>query len=596
MVKAANALVLALILKFHASCIGLANADVVGVGPNEVAFLHQAHEYPSHPQEGAPLWTAKVGVAHAGRGDSPLVGVNRSSPAVQTPPEDLMASLESHSPPEGASSLPESSFARPSDCAKGECHPLAAAKSVSQTTLGELRGIWPHILLVAVDIDGTVILGKLPQEISRDSFDPHNVLFSATFPPPPGTAIPPCGDSTEALLKASRTLGREGDPEGFAAAEKAALKAYSEGYKAVLSSYPSLAAGLPLQEAEMHQLLDELDAYERRMASTENTRKILKGLHFRDIDRFANSAESLLQVHRPAAPETILQLMAKGIPVAFISLAWSRRLVFQALRRILRNALRKAAPATAISAPFNYVAFADATDLLAQQSVPKDLAASTMAMLAAEGDDLLPDMPLLAVDANELQFDADGVSTGELIQRVVAFSDKRRALLERRAWAFITRKELQQRRSAHHRTAPADGDGETGSANVPLNPKEATPQLTVFIGDSDGDMAGFLSADIPISLGVLSIKADSVQFLPLKQLLRCLEKGGHPEAPSEAPVGVPSSTTLHLLGECAALKTEKAGRSGKPKVIFEAESWQEIYALFFGKWPSEESLIESPPS
>ncbi|KAL8273207.1 hypothetical protein Esti_002823 [Eimeria stiedai] len=372
-------------------------------------------------------------------------------------------------------------------------------------------GIWPHVLLVAVDIDGTFFL---PEK--------STISYAASLPVD-------CGDSTAALLRACRS--KQGvDTAAFDETMKEAVALYVQGYSAVMETLESKVAHATQPQERLRVALSEIDAFEARVASTPLTRQLLRGVHVEEMDRFMNSAESCMQLPHAGAPETLLQLFAKEVPVSFISLAWSSRLVLQALRRVLRLALRSAArlSASPLLFPLQPQALAAATSLLplaaglpcmaphcdTSSNSSSSLAVRTLAGLAAEGDEPPADVPLLAVEANELEVDANGFTTGALIRNVVTFSDKGLAFRRRLQWAASIRKQQQQSLSEAaeiHAAAAAAAAGEKpaspgeqqkgGGASI----EKGAPKLTVYIGDSDGDISGFLEADVPIYIGAPSL-------------------------------------------------------------------------------------------
>ncbi|KAL8450124.1 hypothetical protein Emag_003368 [Eimeria magna] len=492
------------------------------------------------------------------------------------------------------------------------------------------RGIWPHVLLVAVDVDGTFLIPNKPSS-----------GYAASLPVS-------CGDSTAALFRACRS--RQGvDTTAFDQTMEEAVARYMQGYSAVMKTLESKVAHATQPQERLRVALSEIDAFEERVASTPLTRQLLRGVHVEEIDRFMNSAESPMQLPHAGAPETLLQLFGKGVPVSFISLAWSSRLVLQALRGVFRLALRRATRLSdsPLLFPLQPQAFDAATSLLpltaelpcaaphcntsSSSSSSSSLAVRTLVGLAAEGDDPPANLPLLAVEANELEVDANGFTTGELIRNVVTFSDKGRAFRRRLQWAATIRKQQQQsqREAAELRAttttaaatttaAPAAGEnaaspGEAQKVEGPSIEKGA-PKWTVYIGDSDGDIAGFLEADIPIFVGPPSLftvssppqtaaaeaaaaaaaagcerpacmrsvscgvyvqlgKLAGLQLCPL-DYLRCLD--------GESV----TSDTSKIIEAC--LNRDAGGNAANDKkIVFYATDWQQIYALFFGAWPPD---------
>lgn len=159
-----------------------------------------------------------------------------------------------------ASSTNSAASARHTECRNEACSRAMQKHRTSEKASTAFGGIWRLVLLVAVDLDGTVILKELPDG----------------FP-----ASPPviCGDSTEALLSACR--GRNGvDNEWFDLKEQEAIRIYTDGYKAIMDKYTGNDAGENDPETRMKRLVAEMDIYENQMASTPHSRMLLKGIDF----------------------------------------------------------------------------------------------------------------------------------------------------------------------------------------------------------------------------------------------------------------------------------------------------------------------------
>ncbi|KAL8438839.1 hypothetical protein Efla_000757 [Eimeria flavescens] len=509
--------------------------------------------------------------------------------------------------------------------ARGESRDHESAKARNERKQpADSAGIWRRFLLVAVDVDGTFVL---PQKRLED--------YAASLPVA-------CGDSTQALFAACRSR-RGVDTAEFDRTMREAEASYSQGYAAVMKAIEREAATAGGPAEMLRRALEKVDAFELQVASTPLTRRLLQGIHYTEIDNFMNSPDSPMQLPHAGAPETVLELLGRGVPVAFISLAWSRRLIFQALRCILRQALHAAAKLRPSPPPPLFPleprAFPAAAELLTQGARGRctrsncssttsgsNLAVRTLAGLAADGADLPSDTPLLAVEANELAFDADGFTTGELIRNVVTFSEKGLAFSRRLRWAAAIREEQQEEgkgwmgdsqaaaaeaaADTSHATPASAGLAEAtdalrvadaatsdaaaagaataaadtaaaaadaaGAASVGRETGEG-PTLSVFIGDTDGDLAGFLGADIPIFIGDPSRfflgRLGGVRLSPLSLLADRLTAAAAAEDPAAAVA--------------ALLRDGAEADAGRRTVLF-AANWQQIYNLFFGAWPRQE--------
>ncbi|CDJ44958.1 hypothetical protein, conserved, partial [Eimeria tenella] len=196
----------------------------------------------------------------------------------------------------------------------------------------------------------------------------------------------------------------------------------------------------------------------------------------------------------------------------------------------------------------------------------------------------------------------------ELVRSVVGFSDKRRALEKRQQWATEIRKQQQQQQQQQqqHDAVVAAAAAENGFGSNLSGTPAAPRGLTVFIGDSDGDIAALLHADIAILIGSVSslktFQICSLKVSPLRHLLDCLhaQQGAPLGAPQGAPLGAPKAAALQSCSylwdgkkeayptAAAAAPAAAAAAAAAEKTIFQTDSWEEIYTLFFGAWPAQE--------
>ncbi|EPR63160.1 hypothetical protein TGGT1_278770 [Toxoplasma gondii GT1] len=418
------------------------------------------------------------------------------------------------------------------------------------------------------------------------------------------------GNSVEPKREVSPGELKQDDVRGWCAClredEPAAGQGEGDPRLPPVASSPTVAAATTevSHEATVNAI-QELDAYEEKMANTPLTRIILKGIRKDTFDADLLQATNAINLVRQSALEVIVRLRMLDIPVTFISHSWSAHLVAMTVRLALAHTLENCLFPEGQREP--------------HRSSEHGLQRRREEQMANEWAENM--VRSMTFHANELVYDQWGVSTGLVEPRCVTLEAKRQYTRESREAGL----ELLRRRRmvTAGSTAAATATTAQGRGNMREN------FWLVFVGDTHGDILALLEADIGILLGDPRKNMEAVlhhtgtvlrplswlvehfrrQLKERQEAINCAASPGCSSAESEAGgagAGERPSQFLFRLPAADApcccrpsalslsfLPAGADSREPRCRVLYVAQSWNEISELLFGEAPAESTSEEA---
>ncbi|KEP62308.1 UNVERIFIED_CONTAM: hypothetical protein HHA_278770 [Hammondia hammondi] len=347
--------------------------------------------------------------------------------------------------------------------------------------------------------------------------------------------------------------------------------------------------------------IQELDAYEEKMANTPLTRIILRGIRKDTFDADLLQATNAINLVRPTALEVLVRLRMLDVPVTFISHSWSAHLVAMTIRLALTHTLENCLVPEGQRE--QHGSSEHGLQRRREEQMAKDWAESMVRSMTFH--------------ANELVYDQWGVSTGLVEPRCVTLEAKRQYTRESREAGL----ELLRRR----RMVTAGSTAASAATNAEGRGSMRENFWLVFVGDTHGDILALLEADIGILLGDPRKNMEAVlrhtgtvlrplswlveqfrqQLKKHEEAVKCAASPGCTSTSAEVEAGGagegqrPSQFLFRLPAadvpcccrpsalSVSLLSSGADSREPRCRVLYVAQSWTEISELLFGEAPAE---------